>query len=37
MAEMDRMIKALPVAALQVPPLAYDFAVIKAGIGERKK
>lgn len=33
MAEMDRMIKALPEAARNAAPLAYDFAAIKAAMG----
>jgi hypothetical protein len=30
MADFDQMIKALPKDAIKVPPLAYDYAAIKA-------
>lgn len=33
MAEMDRMIRTLPEAARQAPPLLVDYAAIKAGLG----
>jgi predicted Zn-dependent protease len=36
MADIDRLIKALPEEARQAPPLAYDYAAIKALIGPRK-
>lgn len=36
MADMDRMIKALPEDALKAPPLAFDYAAIKASTGRPK-
>ena len=36
MADIDRLIKSLPEAARQAPPLPYDYAAIKASIGPRK-
>jgi predicted Zn-dependent protease len=36
MADIDRLIKALPEAAQKAPPLSYDYAAIKASIGPRK-
>ncbi len=35
MAEMDRMIKALPEAARQAAPLAYDYAALKEDLAKR--
>lgn len=36
MAEIERMIKALPADAIKTPPLAYDYAAIKASIQRRE-
>ena len=36
MADIDRLIKALPIDARQAPPLPYDYAAIKASLAQRK-